>query len=80
MEAVADGQVSEGSIGGPKPKNFAERLLRLLNSGDSSSSIWWASDGTMVAFYPRNMKHEDILATQLKLKNYNSFIRNLNRW
>lgn len=64
----------------PKPKNFAERLMGAMESGEVTDSIWWAGNGTLVAFYPKKIKNGETLETHLRLKNYNSFIRSLNRW
>jgi HSF-type DNA-binding len=63
-----------------KPKNFADRLMRVLLNDVAPDTLWWVGDGTAVAFHPKNLKKGTLLGTHFKTKDYNAFIRNCNRW
>lgn len=63
-----------------KCKNFAERLMRVLNLGIGSDTIWWIGEGKAVAIHTRNLKAGTLLADEFKVKDYSVFIRNCNRW
>jgi HSF-type DNA-binding len=63
-----------------KPKNFADRLMRVLLNDAAPDILWWVGDGKAVAFHPKNLKKGTLLQTHFKTKDYNAFIRNCNRW
>ena len=63
-----------------KPKNFADRLMRVLLNDVAPDSLWWVGDGKAVAFHSKNLTKGDLLQTHFKTKDYNAFIRNCNRW
>lgn len=63
-----------------KPKNFADRLMRVLLNDAAPDTLWWVGNGKAVAFHPKNLKKGTLLLTHFKTKDYNAFIRNCNRW
>lgn len=63
-----------------KPKNFAERLMRYLQAGGGDNVMWWIGDGKAIAVHTKNLRKGDLLSSQFKVKDYQVFIRNCNRW
>jgi HSF-type DNA-binding len=63
-----------------KPKNFAERLMRVLQDGIGQDTIWWVGDGKAIGIHSRNLRRGDMLSEHFNVKDYSVFIRNCNRW
>jgi hypothetical protein len=64
----------------PNPKNFAERLMHVMEAEMAPDSIWWVSDGKAVALHPKRLKKGTILKSHFQANKYSSFLRNFNRW
>ena len=62
------------------PKNFAERLMNVLDSGVISDCIWWATDGMAVALHPKKLRKGTVLQDHFSSSSYSGFLRNFNRW
>lgn len=75
-----DGRIPAHLMPHRKPKNFADRLMRVLLNGGAPDTLWWVADGKAVAVHARNLKRGNLLETHFKIKHYNAFIRNCNRW
>lgn len=63
-----------------KPKNFAERLMKVLQSEIGTDTVWWLGDGKAVAIHSRNLRRGKMLQEHFKVKDFSVFIRNCNRW
>jgi HSF-type DNA-binding len=63
-----------------KAKNFAERLMHVLEHKIGSDTVWWVGEGKAVAIHARNLKESDLLSQHFRVKDYSVFIRNCNRW
>lgn len=63
-----------------KPKNFAERLMRVLQNGIGQDTLWWVGDGKAIGIHSRNLRRGDMLSEHFNVKDYSVFIRNCNRW
>ena len=70
----------DGNAPHRKPKNFAERLMKVLREEISQDTIWWIGDGKAVAIHTKNLKQGNLLTEHFKVKDYTVFIRNCNRW
>jgi len=70
----------QGQIAFPIPKNFAERLMNILDSGVISDCIWWATDGKAVALHPKKLRRGNVLQEHFASNSYSGFLRNFNRW
>ena len=71
---------NEALLNFPTPKNFAERLMNVLDSGIISDCIRWASDGKAVALHPKKLRKGTVLQDYFSSSSYSSFLRNFNRW
>jgi tRNA pseudouridine-54 N-methylase len=63
-----------------KAKNFAERLMHVLQDGIGKDTVWWVGEGKALAIHTRNLKEGDLLSEHFRVKDYSVFIRNCNRW
>ena len=63
-----------------KAKNFAERLMHVLQGQIGTDTVWWVGEGKAVAIHTRNLKDGDMLTQHFRVKDYGVFIRNCNRW
>lgn len=78
--AVAGAPSGEGAKF-PHPKNFAERLMNVLQRGIASDSIWWVGgDVNGVALRPKKLKKGTLLQTHFSGNQYSAFLRSFNRW
>ncbi|CAB9505791.1 HSF-type DNA-binding [Seminavis robusta] len=64
----------------PQPRNFAERLMWVLESNAAPDTIWWEEDGQAVALHVDNLKTGDVLNQHFQGIKYKFFIRNFSRW
>ncbi|CAB9531645.1 HSF-type DNA-binding [Seminavis robusta] len=64
----------------PAPKNFAERLMNVLESDIDTEAIWWDGETKSVALQPKKLKKGTILHTHFSGNKYSAFLRNFNRW
>jgi len=69
-----------GTITYTKPKNFAERLMTVLQSEVCLDSLYWVANGKAVGLIPKHLKKGTILKDHFNVKDYSGFIRNCNRW
>jgi HSF-type DNA-binding len=78
--AVAGATSSEG-LHYPNPKNFAERLMNVLERGIAPDCIWWVDEGIRgVAIQPKKLKKGTLLQTHFSGNKYSAFLRSFNRW
>ena len=63
----------------PKPRNFAERLMYVLETGAASDALWWV-EGKAVALHQKRLKKGTAMKDFFNVKEYSGFIRNCNRW
>ena len=79
--AASDSSVSsDGTPPYRQAKNFAERLMRVVQDGIAADSLWWVGNGKGVAIHKKNLRKSPVLASHFNIKDYNVFSRNLNRW
>ena len=64
----------------PKPKNFAERMMNVLENQVDPKVIDWHGNGDWVVVNVSAIKSSDILETRFQGIRYPAFIRNLSRW
>jgi hypothetical protein len=62
------------------PRNFAERLMYVLESGIASGAIFWVGDGKAVGLHTKKLKRGMVLETYFRINQFSSFLRNFNRW
>lgn len=63
-----------------KAKNFAERLMIVLQDELAKDSLWWVGNGMGVAIHKKNLKRSPILKSHFNIGDFIVFSRNLNRW
>lgn len=78
--AAAVAQPAENQLTYPKPRNFAERLMFVLESGLATDCLFWAGNGEAVALHSKNLKKGTCIKDYFNVKDYSGFIRNCNRW
>ena len=75
----AAGSSTKGTY--PKPKNFAERMMNVLeNNVDSKVITWYEGEEDLIAINTKFLKTSDILDTNFQGIRYAAFVRNLSRW
>ncbi|CAB9517975.1 expressed unknown protein [Seminavis robusta] len=93
QQGGAAGQISSASIpaaaaaappaGGtyPRPTNFGEKLMHVLENGIAQDCISWHGETCeRIAIHLPNLKKSSVLNTNFQGNRYSSFVRNLNRW
>jgi hypothetical protein len=73
-------QISTDVVTYSKPRNFAERLMSVLQSGVGADYVWWAGEGKAIALHVKNLKQGGLLQKYFRTSQYSVFIRNCNRW
>ena len=58
--------------------HFVTKLFDILQTGEHFDVISWSEDGTQVVVKNRQRVLEEVLLVKFKLKNYDSFVRQLN--
>jgi hypothetical protein len=61
-------------------KNFAEKLMDVLQTGVAKEVIWWEGDGTIVALHVDKLKHGPTRDKYFDGVKYKFFIRKFSRW
>lgn len=64
----------------PRPKNFAERIMNVLENEVDPDVIRWLGEKDLISINTRLVKSTDILATRFQGIRYAAFVRNLSRW
>ena len=64
----------------PKPKNFAERMMNVLENSVNTDVIAWHGEDDLVAINTKALKQSDILDDRFQGIRYAAFVRNLSRW
>jgi hypothetical protein len=64
----------------PKPKNFAERLMNVLENSVVSDIVFWYGAQNFVAIHLKRIKSSSVLDTHFQGIRYTAFMRNLSRW
>lgn len=64
----------------PKPKNFAERMMNVLENAVSPDIISWHGEEDLVSIDTRALKQSDLLNERFQGIKYAAFVRNLSRW
>lgn len=57
---------------------FPEKIMRLLDNGQESQSMWWLTEGDAFCFIPTNF--DVVLDKHFQGTKFESFTRKLNRW
>lgn len=77
--AASDSHSTEG-VTYASPRNFAERLMKALETKLCPDGLWWTGEGKAIALSTKNLKESSLLQDYFKVTQYSGFIRNLNRW
>lgn len=64
----------------PRPKNFPQRLMLVMESEAASNAIWWEEDGQTVALRVHHLKNGPVLGQHFQGIRYKFFIRYFSRW
>lgn len=75
-------QSSAAAGGGtfPKPANFAEKIMHVLENNMEPEAIRWIDNGEAIAIHPENAKQSKLLAKFFQMKSFPIFTRTLIRW
>jgi HSF-type DNA-binding len=77
-ESSSDAAPSKGTY--PKPKNFAERMMNVLENNVDPDVVKWHGDDDRIAINTKTLRSSDILDDRFQGIRYAAFIRNLSRW
>lgn len=64
----------------PKPKNFAERMMNVLENDVYPDVVSWYGEDDLVSVSIKGVKQTDILDDRFQGIKYAAFVRNLSRW
>ncbi|CAB9517967.1 expressed unknown protein [Seminavis robusta] len=79
--AAAKKKSSAPSVGTyPKPKNFAERMMNVLENNVDPKVVKWHGEEDLIAINTKSLKTSEILDDRFQGIRYAAFIRNLSRW
>jgi HSF-type DNA-binding len=77
-ESSHDGAPTKGTY--PKPKNFAERMMNVLENNVAPEVVKWHGDDDRIAIDTKALKTSNILDGRFQGIKYAAFVRNLSRW